>query len=177
MSEYISGIENELAKGYQSVKKFGSSLVEDTESVLTEVGTDLRKGVSFVGESAEKLYRDVVGRDQRPEEQIPLRDGPSNLDKVTSKQEPTDRLAPVAVPAPVQPAPKMARSNLRKVVKTLVNWTILLLILVLIGVIIYLTCKRYSLVGVALDQGDRTMAAALLSPELSAGLSTLAATL
>lgn len=180
MSEYISGIENELSKGYQSVKKFGSSLVEDTESVLTEVGTDLKKGVSFVGESAEKLYRGVAAVPEQPEHQLALQRGPSNLDKVTTQQEPSAPMAPaqpVEVRAKSPSRMQRVRSSGRKLLKTVVNWTILLLILVLIGVIVYLTCKRYSLVGTALNLGDRTMAAALLSPELSAGLSTLAATL
>jgi hypothetical protein len=82
-----------------------------------------------------------------------------------------------AVPKQASTRMQRSRSSGRKFFKTLINWTILLLILLLIGIIIYLTCKRYSLVGDALNKGDRTMAAALLSPELSAGLSTLAATL
>jgi hypothetical protein len=132
MSEHINGIENELAKGYQSVKKFGSSLVEDTESVSTEVGKNLRKGVSFVGESAEKLYRGITDTQpqQRPEPQVVLRKGPSNLDKVTTRQEPSLQMAP-AVPKQASTRMQRSRSSGRKFFKTLINWTILLLILLL----------------------------------------------
>lgn len=61
--------------------------------------------------------------------------------------------------------------------KKIIKWIILLLVLILVGVVIYVTLIRYKLVGNALSNNDSLMAAALLSPELSSGLTTLAAAL
>ena len=209
MADFISGVESDLSKGFQRLEATGSTLLEDTESVLSHpiqsfetagsaaygafkqgasyVGETagqvfshplqslesagsatygaLKQGAEYIGETAENVYGKLMGE-------------VSNLDKVITSHLPphhTQRRADV-IRAPVAgmaPAPMVSRQT----IKTVVNWTILALVLLLIGVIVYLTCKRYSLVGTSLMYGNTTMAAALLTPELSAGLSTLAATL
>ncbi len=178
MADFISGVENDLSKGYQSVKHFGSNLLDDSESVAS--GTlhaieraghatydTLKKSASYVGESAESMYHHVMG-DSQPETIHPVHHT-SNLNKMQT--------AHLPIPNNVVVHPKMHLPSKKTMFKTLVNWTILLLVLLLIGVIIYLTCKRYSLIGDAISSGNNMLAAALLSPELSTGLSTLAAAL
>lgn len=53
------------------------------------------------------------------------------------------------------------------------NWAAFLLLIVFIvvvGFILYLQFFRYSLVGHAINKGDLTSSAMLLSPEISAGI-------
>ena len=145
--------------GLQYAGKFGSAALGA-----------VKKSVSFVGETAENAYANVMDDERQAVT--------SNLDKVSSSGLPmhhTQALAPMPVEAP---APVAARVVRRKgYLRTVVNWAILLLVIVLIGVLVYLTCKRYVLAGTAYMSGDNMLAATLLSPELSTGLSTLAATL
>lgn len=131
----------------------------------------VKKSVSFVGETAENAYANVM-------EDEPRQAYSSNLDKVTNTGLPSHHTQAM-VPLPVEtqaPVPRGVRKS-KGYLRSLVNWAILLLVIVLIGVLVFLTCKRYVLAGSAYMSGDNMMAAALLSPELSTGLSTLAATL
>jgi hypothetical protein len=216
MADFISGVETELSKGFQRLESVGSTLLEDTESVISHpiqslerVGSAtlgaLRRGAGYLEDAAEQVvYHPVqslesagsatVGAIKRGATYLEetaedvydkLMVDASNLNKVVTSHLPphhTRRMVAPSAPAPtaVVPAPRRAVAEgtmTRRTLKTIVNWTIVLLVLLLIGVIVYLTCKRYSLAGTSLMSGDRTMAAALLTPELSAGLSTLAATL
>ena len=215
MADVISGIETDLSKGFQRLESIGSTLLDDTESVLSHpiqslerVGSAtlgaLRRGAGYLEDTAEQVISHpiqsletagsaTVGAIKRGASYLEetaedvygtLMTDVSNLDKVVTSHLPphhTKRMvAPPATAPAVVPAPRKAVAEgtvTRRTIKTIVNWTIVLLVLLLIGVIVYLTCKRYSLVGTSLMSGDRTMAAALLTPELSAGLSTLAATL
>ena len=211
MADFISGIETDLSKGFQRLESVGSSLLEDSESVLSHpiqslerVGAAtmgaLRTGAGYLEDTAEQvIYHPVQSLESAGTATMgALRRGAtyleetaenvydtlmtdvSNLDKVVTSHLPphhTKRMDVVQSPSLPQVVPAEGRKSSRQMLKTLVNWTIVLLVLLLIGVIVYLTCKRYSLVGTSLMSGDRTMAAALLTPELSAGLSTLAATL
>jgi hypothetical protein len=209
MSDFITGVENDLSKGFQSLESIGTGLLDDVDNVafhplssIERIGSvtmeALRKGASYIEDTAENIY----GRLKTDAQQAgtAVRTQVSNLDKVVTshlpahhtslqpvselKQSPislthieqVQEVKPEVVKAVVKPeVVKTVRK--RSLLKKLVNWVILLLVLVLIGVIVYLTCKRYSLVGSAIDKGDNLMAAALLTPELSAGLSTLAAVL
>ena len=198
MADFISGVENDLSKGFQKLESMGSSLLEDTESVLSHPVESLeragsatygalRRGASYLGETAEQVGASTYGAVERGASYLEdtaenvygkLMGEVSNLDKVvTSHLPPHHTKRTGVVPRVYTQVVPVVTTDSRQMLKKLVNWVILLLVLVLIGVIVYLTCKRYSLVGASLYSGDRTMAAALLTPELSAGLSTLAATL
>jgi hypothetical protein len=192
MTDNITGIEHDTVKSCQPVHSFGSSLLEESESVVMHPISSLERageatyhgaerlgsatvgavvrGVERAGSAVKhgftNLYDRVTGH-QAQEHGIVLNEGPSNLDKVNQVSELVQPVAPTVT----------LRTHSRNFARRVVNWIILLLVLLLIGVIIYLTCKRYTLVGDALSTGDRMMAAALLSPELSSGLTTLAAAL
>jgi len=130
----------------------------------------VKKSVSFVGETAENAYANVMDDEYA---------STSNLDKVSGSGLPmhhTQGMVPLPVEAPAPVAQRMVRKS-RGYLRTMVNWAILILVVILIGVLVYLTCKRYVFAASAYMSGNNMMAAALLSPELSTGLSTLAATL
>jgi hypothetical protein len=130
----------------------------------------VKKSVSFVGETAENAYANVMDNEQNY--------ATSNLDRVTNTGLPmhhTQSMIPLPVESPAPAARRVRKS--KGYLRTLVNWAILLLVIVLIGVLVFLTCKRYILAGNAYMSGNNMMTAVLLSPELSTGLSTLAATL
>ncbi len=81
---------------------------------------------------------------------------------------------PNIIPASLKPtmcklAPK------RSTIKMFINILIAIAVLVLLGVVVYLTCVRYRLVGDAMTTGNNTMAMALLSPEIT-GMATGLAT-
>ena len=168
-SAAIHGIERVGSAALHGVEKVGSGALHGVEKVGSGTYDALKSGVSYVEKSAENLYGKVMGNNTDDHTIVLNQGGETNLDKLNQHMEAIQRPQPVASP--------IVRSRVRNISKTIINWIILLLVLLLIGVIIYLTCKRYSLVGTALNTGDRTMAAALLSPELSTGLSTLAAVL
>ncbi len=132
--------------------------------VASKVGSaafgSAKKSVSFVGDTAETVF-DRVSEQQG---------SGSNLDRVSGSGLPSHHSD--SVQASAEPAAPKKRGYLR----TIVNWAIVLLIMVLVGVLLYLTFNRWVLAGNALMSGDRLMAATLLSPELSSSISTLAAT-
>lgn len=184
MSDFVTGIETELSKGFQKLENVGATLLEDVENVVMHPITSLEKAgyatYDVLKRGAEYVERDVEkgaeyvesGLEKGAEDVIYYL--PSHH---TQKAEyPVKDTTIPTYDVPVV-APPVKKSSSRKTFKTIVNWTIMVLILFLIGVIIYLTCVRYSLAGSSLMHGDRTLAAALLTPELSAGLTTLAATL
>lgn len=200
MSGFVSGVESDLTKGYQSMESIGTGLLDEIDDVschpltsVERIGSTtmdvLRKGARYFENTAEDAYNKLRSG-SRQGMQLAEREL-SNLDKVVTSHLPLHHTAQVAqtkasVPAPVvkskvesRPevhAERKARKS-RKLLKKLVNWVVLVLVLVLIGVIVYLTCQRYLLVGSAFSSGNNVMAAALLTPELSTGLSTLAAAL
>jgi hypothetical protein len=165
----LHGVERVGSGALHGVERVGSGALHGVEKVGSGTYDALKSGVSYVEKSAENLYGKVMGNNTDDHTIVLNQGGETNLDKLNQHMEAIQRPQPVASP--------IVRSRVRNISKTIINWIILLLVLLLIGVIIYLTCKRYSLVGTALNTGDRTMAAALLSPELSTGLSTLAAVL
>jgi hypothetical protein len=59
-------------------------------------------------------------------------------------------------------------------IKKLLNVLIIISVIILLGIVVYLTCVRYRLVGTALSTNDRPLAAALLTPEIATGVTTLA---
>ncbi len=65
----------------------------------------------------------------------------------------------------------------RSTLKMFLNILIAIAVLVLLGVVVYLTCVRYRLVGDAMTTGNNTMAMALLSPEITGMATGLAAAL
>ncbi len=65
----------------------------------------------------------------------------------------------------------------RKFTKSFVKVVIWFFVVLLIIALIYLTLKRYMLVGKAIDSDDKETASILLTPELSMGLTTLLAAL
>jgi hypothetical protein len=133
--------------------------------VASKVGSaafgSAKKSVSFVGETAETVFDRALDQQQG---------SGSNLDRVSGSGIPSHHSD--SVQASAEPAAPKKRGYLR----TVVNWAIVLLIIVLVGVLLYLTFNRWVLAGNALMSGDRLMAATLLSPELSSSISTLAAT-
>jgi hypothetical protein len=180
---------------FDAVSNVGSATLSAAGNVAntgadyaTKVGSAalgaVKKSVSFVGETAENAYANVM--EDQPRQvysNVVMEDEPRqvyarNLDKVSNSGLPMHHTQNM-VPLPVEgnaPAPRVVRKR-KGYLKTIVNWTILLLVIVLIGVLVFLTCKRYILAGNAYMSGNNMMTAVLLSPELSTGLSTLAATL
>ena len=71
-----------------------------------------------------------------------------------------------------------SRNNKKKQMVILPTWVtsiIMLLTVVLIAFVIYVQLVRYELVGEAIEAGDTTSTAMLMSPELSIGISTIIA--
>ena len=59
---------------------------------------------------------------------------------------------------------------------TLPNWAAMLLLtifIIIIAIVLYLQFTRYKLLGQAINKGDLTSSAMLLSPEISAGISNI----
>jgi len=204
MSGFISGVESDLTKSCQSMESIGTGLMDDVGETachpltsVERIGATtmdvLQRGARYVENTAESVY-DKIRSGSRKGIQLAEREL-NNLDKVVTSHLPSHHTAQVAnpsvsVPAPVaiaypqvesklevQETPRKKTKESKKLFKKIINWVILVLVLILIGVIIYLTCKRYLLVGTAMSSGNNMMAAALLTPELSAGLTTLAAAL
>jgi hypothetical protein len=168
-SATLHDVERAGSATIHGVERAGSATLHGIEKAGSATYGAFKSGASYIEKSAENLYGKVMGNNTDDHAIILNQYGESNLDKLNQHMEMIDQPQPIAGPT--------VRTRARNMSKTIVNWIILLLVLLLIGVIVYLTCKRYSLVGTALNTGDRLMAAALLSPELSTGLSTLAAIL
>ncbi len=144
-------MDNSAEKFLSSVENVGSSLLEDAES--------LAYGAVHAAEYSVDTASSYLSRGMGVLE--------SGLERgVDVLNQSTQPLYGKFV-APVTPESK--RPMLRKVL----NIVLALAVLVLIGVVIYLTCQRYSLVGSAISSGNTGLAAALLTPELSTGLSSL----
>ena len=154
MTDFVSGIESELSKSYQRI---------DEDQVQVRVPQTLPDFPSIV----QNAHAGNV-----------LVDQPQFIQSVHN-QIPTQVPTQVHTPVPVQVAEvprkrttKMFRA--KRAIRDIVNMTIVLLVLLLIGVVIYLTFLRYYLAADSFMHGNNWNAAALLSPELSSGLSTLA---
>jgi hypothetical protein len=88
---------------------------------------------------------------------------------------PSQAFVPMQVrPRVVKRRPQSKMYKAKRAIRNIVNFSIILLVLLLIAVLIYLTFVRYYLAGSSFMHGNKLVAAALLSPELSTGLSTLA---
>lgn len=137
--------------------------------LITGIETELSKGYQRIDiDDSDSVQSDVKVVEPNLVQQIPLQAAPAIVPQPHLQQ-------PVQVNT--KPVPKTQRSNNQRfklVVKNIVNMIIILLILLLIGVLIYLTLVRYYLAGANLFNGNKIIGAALLSPELSTGLSTLA---
>jgi hypothetical protein len=144
-------MDNSAEKFLSSVENVGSSLLEDAESLAYGAV----HAAEYSVDSASSYLSRGLGALEHGLEQ--------GLDVLNQSTQP---LYSKVLP---QPAQESKRPMLRK----LLNIVLALAVLVLIGVIIYLTCQRYSLVGSALSTGNTGLAAALLTPELSTGLSSL----
>ncbi len=146
MSNMITGIENDLTKGYQRVDNFGASLLDDTESVLSHpvasiqaAGVSawdaLNAGAGFVEQKLENVYDAVSDR-------------VSNLDLVsaqqpahhTSSQPSTSMVSRVESDV----SGMFSRANLKKVLK----WVIIFLAVYLVaGVLMSLFGKQQSVMN------------------------------
>lgn len=166
-----SGAVNAVVHPIDTIQNVGSAVGSVGSygfDVASKVGTaalgSAKRSVSFVGETAETVFDRVI------DQQGSNSNSNSNLDRVSGSGLPSHHTGEMQAGA--EPTVPKRRSYLR----TVVNWAIVLLIIVLVGVLLFLTFNRWVLAGNALMSGDRMMAATLLSPELSSGISTLAAT-
>lgn len=146
-------MDNSAEKFLSSVENVGSSLLDDGES--------LAYGAVHAAEYSVDTASSYLSRGLNVLEQ----GFDKGLDVLNQSTKP---LYSGIMPTTVVPA-ESKRPMLRK----LLNVVLVIAILTLIGVVIYLTCKRYSLVGDAISSGNTGLAAALLTPELSTGLSSL----
>ena len=100
---------------------------------------------------------------------------PSFVQQIPQVMPPSQAFVPMQVrPRVVKRRPQSKMYKAKRAIRNIVNFTIILLVLLLIAVLIYLTFVRYYLAGSSFMHGNKLVAAALLSPEISTGLSTLA---
>ena len=156
MTDFVSGIESELSKSYQRI---------DEDQVQVRVPQTLPDFPSIVQNAhAGNVLVDQPQFIQSVHNQIPT-------------QVPTQVHTPVPVQVAEVPRKRTTTTKMfraKRAIRDIVNMTIVLLVLLLIGVVIYLTFLRYYLAADSFMHGNNWNAAALLSPELSSGLSTLA---
>jgi hypothetical protein len=257
MSEFITGVENDLSKSYQKLEHVGHGLLDDVEELVKHpvntieragkrVMNALREGTNYVEDKTESMYHalrndlsnvnfkgyenelshdlkyaeytadhlynklksdaDRVGmrlEQDVNELEVQLENGYHNLNKVNTSRQvlPTcnsnrsnigmaqnvsqsmydstmnldEKL--VSLPSESTGSSTSTMSKLRMYSKLFLKNIIVVLVIALLCALLYLTLKRYLLVGTALNNNNNMMAAALLTPELSAGLTTLAAVL
>lgn len=151
MTDFISGIESELSKGYQRID------IPDYDNAPSSVVVTDQNVVQVV--PPQLLSQQVVPQQVAQVPVVPLSQlyVPTQIDS----QE-----------VPRKSHGKMYRA--KRAIRNVVNMAIIILVLLLIAVLIYLTFVRYYLAGANLMYGNKIVGAALLSPELSSGLSTLA---
>ena len=150
MTDFVSGIESELSKSYQRI---------DEDQVQVP-----------------QILPDFPSIVQNAHAGNVLVDQPHIIQSVHN-QIPTQVLTPAPVQVAEVPRKRTTTTKMfraKRAIRDIVNMTIVLLVLLLIGVVIYLTFLRYYLAADNFMHGNKWNAAALLSPELSSGLSTLA---
>jgi hypothetical protein len=146
MADLISGIETELSKGYQRID------IVDNDSV----------------------HSSIVPPEPNLIQNVPYLP-PQMAPQMPSVVPPSQVFVPMSNELPVVPSKANGRMfRAKRAIRNVVNMSIIVLVLLLIALIIYLTFVRYYLAGANFMAGNKMVSAALLSPELSTGLSTLA---
>lgn len=150
MADLISGIETELSKGYQRID------IADNDSVQSSIVA-----------SDPNLIQNVPN--------MPPQMAPQMAPQMPSVVPPSQGFVPMSNEIPGVPSKGNGRMfRAKRAIRNVVNMSIVILVLLLIAVLIYLTFVRYYLAGANFMAGNKLVSAALLSPELSTGLSTLA---
>ena len=135
MSNVVSGIENDLTKGYQAVDKFGQSLLDDTESVLSHPVASIRAAGVSAWDALNTGAGYVEGKLERAYDEIA---GGSNLDRVSNYPD----VVPHHTESQLQEIESdvegwFTKANLKKVLK----WVIVFLIVYFLGMLFVSTCK------------------------------------
>jgi len=154
MADLISGIETELSKGYQRID------IADNDSVQSSIVA-----------SEPNLIQNVPNMPPHVASQM----APQMAPQMPSVVPPSQGFVPMVNEIPGVPSKGNGRMfRAKRAIRNVVNMSIVILVLLLIAVLIYLTFVRYYLAGANFMAGNKLVSAALLSPELSTGLSTLA---
>jgi hypothetical protein len=161
MSKNLKQTEKSGDAIYTDVNNVGRNLLDDTQTVISTLGESVSSGARYIVSESAQGVGEV---------------GSAVVDFV----KPVTDIIPESVrqvPGQVyQGGARIVNYILprKEQVKKILNILILLAVIVLLGVVVYLTCVRYRLVGPALAANDRPLAAALLTPEIAAGVTTLA---
>ncbi len=207
MSDAIIGIQNELSKGYLSLddtpdnmynlennnilhhkEDNSNQFIDDINSVGSAIGYGIThpietlKNTGIVAYDATKTVGSAIINTVTNPIQSIQKVGEVASDVITGGASVVGNTAGNVYNGFVGASHNNLHTNVfeddsQSVWKKIIKWIILLLVFILVGVVIYVTLIRYKLVGNALSNNDSFMAAALLSPELSSGLTTLAAAL
>jgi hypothetical protein len=165
MSKNLKQTEKSGDALYSDVNNVGRNLLDDTQSVISTLGENISSGARYVVSEAAQGVQTL---------------GSAVSDVVTPIVKPVTDIIPESVrqiPSNVYQGGKKVVTYVlprKDQVKKILNILILIAVIVLIGVVVYLTCVRYRLVGTALSANDRPLAAALLTPEIATGVTTLA---
>jgi hypothetical protein len=161
MSKNLKQTEKSGDAIYTDVNNVGRNLLDDTQTVISTLGESVSSGARYIVSESAQGVGEV---------------GSAVVDFV----KPVTDIIPESVrqvPGQVyQGGARIVNYILprKEQVKKILNILILLAVIVLLGVVVYLTCVRYRLVGSAFSANDRPLAAALLTPEIAAGVTTLA---
>ena len=180
MSELITGMESSLTQNYQLINSDGTNY-GDALNVSNFINATPVQNVKFQPTFLQdygSMQYDMSYQYPNSSPENTAENTYNNMHNNTATvlepyQEPEITVSQESGPKYT----KITKCRARNTFKQLLNIFIVLLIVALIGVLVYLTCKRYNLVGDAIDAGNSELAALLLTPELSAGLTTLAAIL
>ena len=165
MSKNLKQTEKNGDVLFSDVNNVGRNLLDDSQSIISTLGESISSGARFVVSETAQGVQAV---------------GSAVSDVVTPIVKPVTDIIPESVrqvPGQVyQGGARIVNYVLprKEQVKKILNILILLAVIVLLGVVVYLTCVRYRLVGSALSANDRPLAAALLTPEIATGVTTLA---
>lgn len=207
MSDAIIGIQNELSKGYLSLddipdnmynlennnilhhkEEHNNQFMDDINSVGNAIGYGITHPIETLKNTGIAAYdatktvgSTIVNTVAHPIQSI-QKVGEAASNVITGGASVVGNTAGNVYNGFVGASQNNLHTNVfendsQSVWKKIIKWIILLLVFILVGVVIYVTLIRYKLVGNALSNNDTLMAAALLSPELSSGLTTLAAAL
>lgn len=178
----INTIENVGSDIYHGVENTIEHPINTVENVGDDIYNVLKKGVSYVVHTSDDIYDKITGTSPHTiyHAAVPQ---PSTSVKQPETKQPETKQPETKQPETKQSEMKQSEftpsyaSRARKMLKVFLHAIIILLTIALIGTIVYMTFVRYSLVGDAITTGNKTVAYALLTPELSAGLSTLVSAL
>ncbi len=165
MSKNLKQTEKSGDALYTDVNNVGKNLLDDTQSIFSTLGENISSGARYVISETAQGVQSV---------------GSAVSDVVTPIVKPVTDIIPESVrqiPSHVYQGGVKAVKYVtprKDQIKKLLNVLIIISVIILLGVVVYLTCVRYRLVGTALSANDRPLAAALLTPEIATGVTTLA---